>query len=342
MRERLRLFQDVCAAVQYAHQSLVVHRDLKPGNILVTSGGEAKLLDFGIAKMLDPGGSVRPGQETATLYRMLTPDYASPEQVRGRAVTTASDVYALGVVLYELMAGRRPYHVENPEPAELLRLVCEEDPEKPSTVAGAREVSRGRGRHRHEGDAQGAAAALPLRRGPLGGHRAALAGPARARAARHDGVPRGQVRPAPPLRRRRGWPAPRGPRRWPCGHPPGGAARPGSRGEGGEALQRRRKLTNSFLFEFHDAIRDLPGSTAARALVVQRALEYLDALSKESSGDRALRRELADAYQKVGDVQGTRSRRTSATSRGRSFELPEGDRASRAGVAVARIDRRSA
>ncbi len=304
VRERLRLFQDVCAAVQYAHQSLVVHRDLKPGNILVTSGGEAKLLDFGIAKMLDPDGSVRAGQETATLYRMLTPDYASPEQVRGRVVTTASDVYALGVVLYELMAGRRPYHVENPEPAELLRLVCEEDPEKPSTLAGAREV---------RGDVD-AIVMKAMRKEPQRRYLSA--------AAFSEDIERHlQGRPVLARRGTTAYRAGKFVRRHRFGVAAAGlllvalagglaaTLREARRAREAEARAERRfndvrKLANSFLFEFHDAIRDLPGSTPARALVVQRALEYLDSLSKESSGDRALRRELAEAYRRVGDVQG--------------------------------------
>ena len=107
--ERLTLFRAVCAAVQHAHQRLVLHRDIKPAHILVTVNGDVKLLDFGIAKLFADDGLARTLPETETAKRIMTPEYASPEQVRGDAVHTASDVYALGVVLYELLTGRWPY-----------------------------------------------------------------------------------------------------------------------------------------------------------------------------------------------------------------------------------------
>ncbi|HEX7013379.1 MAG TPA: serine/threonine-protein kinase, partial [Steroidobacteraceae bacterium] len=135
LRARLNLFLEVCAAVQYAHQNLVVHRDLKPANILVTSDGSPKLLDFGIAKLLDAGEAAAALALTRMNDRLLTPEYASPEQILGRPVTTASDVYALGVVLYELLTGLRPYSVPaSASQLELERSICITDPPRPSAA----------------------------------------------------------------------------------------------------------------------------------------------------------------------------------------------------------------
>jgi serine/threonine-protein kinase len=130
--ERLKLFRAVCSAIEYAHRNLIVHRDLKPGNILVTAEGVPKLLDFGIAKITNQAAAAG---ETATATGLaMTPEYASPEQARGEAVTTASDVYSLGVVLYELLTGQLPYRLKTRHPLNVLRAVCEEEPEKPSAA----------------------------------------------------------------------------------------------------------------------------------------------------------------------------------------------------------------
>ena len=135
VNERLALFRKVCAAVAYAHQNLVVHRDLKPANIRVTPEGEPKLLDFGIAKLLDPEGTAH-ADPTVTMQGAMTPEYASPEQIKGEPITTASDVYSLGVVLFELLCGQRPFaHLQSRRPDELARAVCEQEPPRPSTVA---------------------------------------------------------------------------------------------------------------------------------------------------------------------------------------------------------------
>ena len=132
LEERLRLFRVVCEAVSHAHRNLVVHRDIKPGNILVSQSGEVKLLDFGIAKLLGNDGET--AGLTRTGERVLTPDYASPEQVRGGQVTTGSDVYSLGVLLYRLLTGQPPYRLPPDQPSEAERIVCEQIPGKPSTA----------------------------------------------------------------------------------------------------------------------------------------------------------------------------------------------------------------
>ncbi len=139
--QRLELFRTVCSAVQAAHQNTVVHRDIKPANILVTSGGVPKLLDFGIVKLLNPE-LVAPSI-AHTVLKPLTPEYASPEQVKGEPITTASDVYSLGVLLYELLTGHRPYRFESYLPSEMERTVCELEPEHPSTAVLRREERPG-------------------------------------------------------------------------------------------------------------------------------------------------------------------------------------------------------
>src|SRR5215510_6319587 len=143
VREKLKLFRKVCSAVQHAHQRLVIHRDLKPSNILITEDGAPKLLDFGIAKLLSPDPS-EAHTRTETALRLMTPEYASPEQARGQAVATTTDVYSLGVVLYELLTERRPHEFKTYSPAEIERAFCDTEIEEPSKVvcqmtgAGAR------------------------------------------------------------------------------------------------------------------------------------------------------------------------------------------------------------
>lgn len=130
LEERIRLFRQVCSAVHYAHQNFIAHRDLKPSNVLVSAGGTPKLLDFGVAKILDPGGSEA---VTRAWQRRFTPAWASPEQVRVEPITTASDIYSLGVLLYLLLTDRHPYELGG-SPAELVAAICEQEPVRPSRV----------------------------------------------------------------------------------------------------------------------------------------------------------------------------------------------------------------
>ncbi|HEX4439718.1 MAG TPA: serine/threonine-protein kinase [Thermoanaerobaculia bacterium] len=321
---RLALFQQVCAAVGFAHRNLVVHRDIKPANILVTADGTPKLLDFGIAKLLGTEG-VASRPRTATLFRAMTPDYASPEQVRGAPITTATDVYSLGVVLYELLTGARPYRVTGADPGELLRVVCEADPPRPSAA-----VERGAGDAAADGSAPGGETAATLSRRLRGDLDAIVMKAIRKEPEnRYPSVAElaedvDRYRRALPVAARRGtlgYRAGKFARRHRAGLAAGALVavavvaglaatmREERRAREAEARAQRRfqdvrKLANFFLNDFYDAIRFLPGSTPARHLLVQRGLAYLDGLAVEAGGDPSLLRELADGYEHLGNVQG--------------------------------------
>ncbi|HWY58111.1 MAG TPA: serine/threonine-protein kinase, partial [Terriglobales bacterium] len=318
--ERLKLFLQICSAVQYAHQHLIIHRDIKPGNILVNAEGVPKLLDFGIAKILESSSVNDQYEQTISLLRLLTPEYASPEQVKGEPITTASDVYSLGVVLYELLTGRTPYNVPTRTPHEISRAVCEADPEKPSsavrrkpiriddreiaddsTLNATPEGSAEKLSKRLDGDLDNILL-MALRKEPqrryasveqfaqdirrhlehlpviarqdtfryraskfITRHKAAVAVAALVTVALLSAT-------AITVRQAR-------------------IAR-AERARAERRFNDVRKLANSLIFEVHDSIQELPGATAARKLIIQRAQEYLDGLAQESQSDPALLREL--------------------------------------------------
>jgi non-specific serine/threonine protein kinase/serine/threonine-protein kinase len=339
---RIELFRKVCTAVQYAHQNLIIHRDLKPGNVLVAADGTPKLLDFGIAKLLNPELASPTLAPTVAGLQLMTPEYASPEQVRGETVTTATDIYSLGVLLYEVLTGRRPYNFSSRSPAEIARVVCDAVPERPSTAV-TRLPDAGLYDHVETGDDPGSTPTRMLddtrpRSADTERLRRRLAGdldtivlkalskePTRRYAsvdqfsedlrrhlaglpviARPDTV---GYRAAKFFRRNRAAVA--------AGSLTLFALVAGIVTTAWQAREARaqrvqaerrfedvRQLANALLFPVHDAIQDLPGSTPARRLLVTEGLAYLDKLSKDAGGRTDLRRELAAAYVKVGDVQG--------------------------------------
>jgi serine/threonine protein kinase len=332
--ERLQLFLQICSAVQYAHQRLIIHRDIKPGNILVNAEGVPKLLDFGIAKILESSELSNQNEQTISLLRLLTPEYASPEQVKGEPITTASDVYSLGVVLYELLTGATPYNVPTRTPLEISRAICETEPEKPSIAARRKQIAANNGKpKRMDGGPlsdmrEGSPEKLSKRLcGDLDNIilMALRKEPQRRYAAVEQFAQdiRRHLEHLPVLARKST--ATYLASKFIVRHKAGVAA--GvivaitlftalgvtlrqvriARAERARAEQRFndvRKLANSLIFEIHDSIRQLPGSTPARKLIIQRAQEYLDSLGRESEDDPSLLREQATAYARLADVQG--------------------------------------
>jgi eukaryotic-like serine/threonine-protein kinase len=326
LKERLQLFGKVCDAVRYAHNNLIVHRDLKPSNILVKNDGTVKLLDFGIAKLLIPGETADFATWSAGIP-VLTPEYASPEQIRGESITMASDVYSLGVLLYELLTGRRPYEFNTRNPVEIDRTTTTGDVERPSkryTRTGddpetVRRISIAR-----------SATPDQLRR-DLSGDLDSIVLNALQRNVANRYWTVDQL--ADDLERyRRNLPI--SVRKETILYRTGKFIRRNTvsvsaallvilaliggllaslyyghiaeieRSKAQERFDEVRSLANFFIFDVHDEISDLPGSTDARALIVERGLDYLDRLSVDARNDPELLREIALGYQRIGDVQG--------------------------------------
>jgi non-specific serine/threonine protein kinase/serine/threonine-protein kinase len=327
--DRLKLFVEICNAVHYAHQSLIVHCDLKPSNILVTADGVPMLLDFGIAKLLDPVSMGISETVAKTRQRAFTPSYASPEQLLGKPVTTATDVYALGVILFELLTGHSPYPATvAAAPAEWIKSICEGDAERPSTVvhrpvefdsggetlgvltpeqiSEMREADPQKLERTLRGDLD-AIALKALRKEPR--HRYASVDQFAEDIRRHlDG------RPVLARRNTAGYVTRKFLRRHKIAVAAAallavviGAGIAATLWEARIAARRFnevRSLAHTFLFDVHDAIQYLPGATAARALIAKTGAEYLDRLSRDARGDRSLEWELAEGYLKIGDVEG--------------------------------------
>ncbi|MDM7923119.1 MAG: protein kinase [Pyrinomonadaceae bacterium] len=327
INERLELFQKVCSAVSYAHQNLVVHRDLKPSNILINKEGQPKLLDFGIAKLLGPDWGADTAEATATQFRVMTPEYASPEQIEGKPATTTTDVYSLGVVLYELLAGTRPFMPASREPSEIAKAVLSSEPQKPSSAISRRTSQ-------NPGPTEGGEGVVGQR----------MIDP-RALAGDLDNIVMKALRREPERRYQSVAEFSADIRRFLGGLPVTATAdsrryrfqkfyrrhRAGVLGAAAAATvlisatavtgwqytvaererataERRfeqvRELARNVIFGYYDGIAQLTGSMEIRKKMVEDATQYLDSLAVERSNDPDLMREVADAYQRIGDVQG--------------------------------------
>ncbi|PWU08908.1 MAG: hypothetical protein C5B51_06970 [Terriglobia bacterium] len=292
---RLELFLRVCDAVAYAHGSLVVHRDLKPGNILVTPEGVPKLLDFGVAKLL---GSSLDARFTVTNFaaRPLTPEYASPEQVLGRPITTATDIYSLGAILYELLTGTRAREIPTRTPTEIERVVCREDIARPSSVARRLDadldnivlMAMQKDQDRRYPSVSHFAQDIQryLRDLPVMARKETIFYSTR-KFVRRNRLAVGAAIVA------------------------GVSLIVGSGFALHEAAIARerynlvRRLATTFVFDVEAEARKIPGSTRLRQVITRTGLEYLDSLARSAAGDWPLQRELAAAYARIGDVQGS-------------------------------------
>jgi serine/threonine protein kinase/tetratricopeptide (TPR) repeat protein len=336
IQQRLRLFLPVCEAVQYAHRNLIVHRDLKPSNILITSEGIPKLLDFGIAKLLSAGATSTTALTRAEGHPM-TPEYASPEQLLGSPVTTATDVYSLAVVLYELLTGHKPFGSKISTIDEFYKLVQERrEPSRPSVVAASVERVTSEGQEIVITPAE----VCQFRNTQPDKLRRALMGDLDNILLRalHSEVERRypsvdqfaeDIRrhlEGLPVRARKdtlSYRAAKFVRRNPalvaiasafvltlfagiCATEWQARVARAERAQAERRFEQVRNLAHSVIFEVHAAIQSLPGSTSAQKLLVERAGAYLDSLVRESAHDISLQLELASAYAKLGDIQWSR------------------------------------
>jgi eukaryotic-like serine/threonine-protein kinase len=301
LRARLELFRQICSAVHYAHQRMVIHRDLKPRNILVMTDGHPKLLDFGIAKLLESDEAS--GTTTVHAAQMLTPAYASPEQVRGEQVTTASDVYSLGVILYEMLTGRSPYSPDATSPSVLLREVCDQEPDPPS-LHGSREL---------RGDLDNIVL-MALRKDPARRYASVdrLTGdidrylhglPVEARGDSFAYVA-GKF-----IRRHRAWVIAASLVLLMAASSVVVIVRSAA-----QARQQRikaegrfndlRDFAHSVIFDIDGALDGIPAALPVRVEINKKAETYLDRLTAEAPSDLALRRELASSYNQLARVEG--------------------------------------
>ena len=301
--QRLRLFLQVCEAVECAHRNFVIHRDIKPGNIIVDGEGSPKLLDFGISKLLASDGSMATQTITQDV-RMLTPDYASPEQVMGDPITAAADIYSLGAVLFELLTGAKPHRIEKTSPQAVERAICEQPIPKPSEVARA-QGNLGLAK-KLQGDLDNILL-LAMRKEPKRRYASAhyFAEDIR-RYLNHLPV---SARPDTVMYRtkkfaRRNWTVMAAVLAVILLLMTGVYVAEREARIAQTHFQQVRRLANTFVTSVHDEIKTLPGSTKARQVIVKTGLEYLESLAASAQGDIDLQRELGTGYMRIADVQG--------------------------------------